>query len=350
MTIAEKIILICLLLLITFLPYTVNAQTDNAREASTFTFRQENDLYTGTDRDYTNGIKLTWISADLTDYRNNLNIPQWSYPLVEALPFVNEPGFQRTVSFSIGQNIYTPEDIREYDLMKDDHPYAGVTYCAIGFHSRNSHRMHTLEFDIGIVGPHSYAEKAQKMFHRWTNSKYPNGWHHQIKDEPFLNVYYERKMKFIGSVKPAGIGYDIIPHLGCSVGNAYTAASAGAQLRWGWNLPNDFGTSLIRPGSATNAPYNEEDPRFYEEPRRYGVHVFATVDGSAILKNIVLDGNIYRRSYHVDKEPFVGRVLIGLGIIVHRFKITYAYVHVTREFETQDDQQAYGTISVSYTF
>ena len=230
------------------MPPAARAPAETAREASTFTFHQENDLYTGTDRDYTNGIKLTWISADLTDYRNNPNVPQWSYPLVEALPFVNEPGLQRTLSFSIGQNIYTPEDIREYELMEDDHPYAGVTYCAVGFHSRSSRRMDTLEFDIGIVGPRSYAEKCQKAVHRWTNSDYPNGWEHQVKDELFLNVYYERKMKFLGSVKHAGIGYDIIPHLGCSVGNAYTAASAGAQLRWGWNLPNDFGTSLIRPG------------------------------------------------------------------------------------------------------
>ena len=64
----------------------------------------------------------------------------------------------------------------------------------------------------------------------------------------------------------------------------------------------------------------------------------------------MLDGNIYSRSYRVDKEPFVARVLLGFGMIIRRFKITYAYVHVSREFETQDDSQAYGTISVSYTF
>ncbi len=350
MTIQDKITRIFFLVLITAVPCTVYAQADTPRDASTFTFYQENDLYTGTDRDYTNGIKLTWISADLTDYRNNPNIPQWSYPLVESLPFVNEPGYVRTLSFSIGQNIYTPENIKESGLQEGDHPYAGISYCAIGFHSRNNQRMHTLELDMGIVGPHSYAEKIQKAVHRWTDSKYPSGWDNQIKDEPFLNVYYERKVKFLGTVRPAGIGYDIIPHLGCSVGNAYTAASAGAQVRWGWNLPNDFGTSFIRPGSDTNAPYDEDDPRFFPESGQFGVHVFAALHGSAVLRNVVLDGNLYRTSYHVDKEPFVAHVLLGFGMIVHRFKITYAYVHATRQFKTQDDSQAYGTISVSYTF
>ena len=69
-----------------------------------------------------------------------------------------------------------------------------------------------------------------------------------------------------------------------------------------------------------------------------------------MLRNIVLDGNLYRESYYVDKEPFVGRLLLGIGTIIHRFKITYAYVFITKEFETQDVPQAYGTITVSYTF
>jgi len=331
-------------------PATVRAQTDTPREATTFTFYQENDIYAGTDRGYTNGIKFSWVSADLTEYRQNSHIPAWSYPLIDALPFVNQPGFQRNISLSIGQNMYTPEDIMEEELIEGDRPYAGLSYLGIGFISRSSSRMDTLEFDVGIVGPHSYAEKSQKTVHKWTNSDYPQGWDNQIEDEPFLNIYYERKVKLLRSANPESIGYDVIPHAGCALGNAYTAANAGAQVRWGWNLPNDFGTSLIRPGSDTNAPYDEQDPRFYPEDRQFGIHAFAAVDGSAVLRNIVLDGNLFRRSYHVDKEPFVARVLFGVGTIIHRFKITYAYVFITREFETQDGTQAYGTITVSYTF
>ena len=350
MSALKSLILACSFLLITLVPEIACAQNETARDASTFTFYQENDIYAGTDRGYTNGIKFSWVSADLTDYRQNPHVPKWSYPLIDALPFVNEPGFQRNVSLSIGQNMYTPEDVEEEELIEGDRPYAGLSYLGIAFISRNSSRMDTLEFDIGIVGPHSYAEKSQKAVHKWTNSNYPQGWDNQIKDEPFLNIYYERKVKLLRSTNAGGIGYDLIPHAGCAVGNAYTAANAGAQVRWGWNLPNDFGTSFIRPGSDTNAPYDEQDPRFYPEHRQFGIHAFAAVDGSAVLRNIMLDGNLYRESYYVDKEPFVGRLLLGIGTIIHRFKITYAYVFITKEFETQDAPQAYGTITVSYTF
>jgi lipid A 3-O-deacylase len=80
--------------------------------------------------------------------------------VIEKLPFVNEPGFQHAVSFSIGQNIYTPEDLERSDLIQDDRPYAVITYLAIGLHSKNSHRMDSLELDLGIVGPYSYAEQC----------------------------------------------------------------------------------------------------------------------------------------------------------------------------------------------
>ena len=339
------------MLALLWLPYTGHAQTDTPREASTLTFYQENDIYAGTDRGYTNGLKLTWISQDLTEYRQNPHIPAWSYPLIERLPFVNEPGFQRTVSLSLGQNIYTPDDIQKYEQTDGDRPYAGIMYLEIGFHSRNHRRMDTIAFNIGIIGPHSYAEKSQKAVHEWTGSDYPNGWDNQIEDEPILNLYYERKWKFIQAKKDKnGYGYDFIPHMGCGVGNAFTAINAGGQVRFGWNLPNDFGTFVIRPGSDTNAPLDGKDPRFFPAKQQFGIHVFAAVDTSAVLRNITLDGNLIRKSYHVDKKPFVTQFVCGMGMIIHRFKFTYSYVWTTKEFETQEDEQAFGAITLSCTF
>jgi lipid A 3-O-deacylase len=50
------------------------------------------------------------------------------------------------------------------------------------------------------------------------------------------------------------------------VGNVATYLSAGAQLRAGWNLPPDFGYSVIRPGGVTQVDslrdrYGGDPPR-----------------------------------------------------------------------------------------
>ncbi|MBN2284711.1 MAG: lipid A deacylase LpxR family protein, partial [Deltaproteobacteria bacterium] len=260
-----------------------------------------------------------------------------------------EPGYQRSVSISLGQNIYTPEDISRTDLVKDDRPYAGIAYLAVGLHSRNEQVMNTFEIDAGIVGRHSYAEDFQMLIHQWIEEKEPRGWKHQLHDEPVVNLFFERKWKLFKKSR-GGFGCDLIPHLGFGAGNMFVGADAGSEVRFGWNLPNDFGTFLIRPGSDSNAPIDSSDPRFLDFFHRFGIHLFFAVDGRAVLRNILLDGNTFRDSHSVDKEYFVADLVGGAGMILDRFKITYAYVYQTKEFKTQEDPQTYGSISVSATF
>ncbi len=317
---------------------------------STFTFYLENDVFTGTDREYTNGIKFIWISHDLRNYRENPHIPEWGHRIIEHLPFVREPGFMRNVSISIGQNMYAPEDLERTDLIMDQRPYAGITYLAVGFHSKNSRRMDTLEIDLGILGPHSYAEEVQKTWHEWIDSAEPRGWDNQLNDEPILNVFYERKWKVLRSMGLEGFSYDFIPHLGFSLGNSFTGANFGGQFRFGWNLPNDFGTFLIRSGSDTNAPVDENDPLFSPVFRRFGMHFFTGVDARAVLRDILLDDNTFRDSHSVKKKRFVVNMMMGVGIIIHRYKISCAYVRQTREYDTQKEKQEYGAVTLSLLF
>ena len=79
-----------------------------------------NDTFAGTEREYTSGVRLTLVSTDLTENRENPELPEWGYPIIERLPFINEPGFQRSASLSVLQNIYTPEDLGRSDLIEDD--------------------------------------------------------------------------------------------------------------------------------------------------------------------------------------------------------------------------------------
>jgi hypothetical protein len=277
-------------------------------------------------------------------------LPLWMHRLIERMPFVNDPGEQRSVSVSLGQNIYTPEEKERSDLILDDRPYAGITYLGLGLHSKNPRQMDTLEFAIGIAGRHSYAEDCQEAIHNRIDSANPKGWSHQLHDEPILNLYFERKWKALKTGNSEGLGFDCIPHMGVAAGNAYTGVNLGGQVRFGWNVPNDFGTYLIRPGSDSNAPVDDADPRFFRPFHRFGVHLFFVVDGSAVARNILFDGNTFRDSHSVDKKPFVVDLIGGIGMIVHRFKITYSYVHRTKEFDTQKDEQNFGAISVSFTF
>lgn len=352
MYLSKRVLLtkIAVFFVIIFISFVFEVQAQEPKESQkawTFSIYFENDLFTHTDQHYTNGTKLSWISPDLTNYEESGKLPDWSLPLVHSLPFINEPDLQRNIALSIGQNMYTPGDISRKDLIEDDRPYAGWTYFGIAFHSKNDRRLDSIEFQVGIVGPESFTEQTQKFVHSARGINRPNGWDNQLKNEPGLNIIYERKWRLLEAKQ--GLGFDTITHLGCSVGNVSTYANTGIEARFGWNIPRDFGVSLIRPAGDTGAPVDEQDPRFFGI-RGFSLHFFTSIDGRAVLRDIFLDGNTFTDSHSVDKKHFVADIAAGISIIFHRFKLSYAQVFRTKEFREQEKEHTFGSITFSFTF
>ncbi len=350
-TLNKDLIMACLAVICLLFASRVAAEDEKKiqEESLTFSFYFENDLFADTDQNYTNGVKLTWISPDLTRYAESGQLPEWGLKIVQCLPFINESGFQRNIAFSVGQNMYTPEDISRSDLIEDDRPYGGWLYLGAAFHSKNEERLDSMEIQLGMVGPASFAEETQTFVHRLRDIQIPRGWDNQIKNEPGLAVVYERKWRSLVMGNPGGIGFDAIPHLGATIGNVYTYANAGLELRLGWNLPIDFGTSLIRPAGDSNAPSGTADLRLSGR-REFGVHLFGALNGRAVLRDIFLDGNTFRDSHSVDKKTFVGEAVAGIGLNYGRFKLSYAQVFQTKSFDIQKDNHSFGSITISFSY
>jgi len=338
------------LLMILSIPAVFGADQAWAQEKSwTFSFYFENDLFADTDQNYTNGVKLTWISSDLTSYAESGKLPDWSLPYIHRLPFINEPGLQRNIALTIGQNMYTPQDISRQDLIVDDRPYAGWTYFGIAFHSKNDRHLDTMEIQLGIVGPASFAEETQSLVHELGGSQRPNGWDNQLKNEPGLAVVYERKLRLLQGGDSGDPGFDVIAHLGGTLGNVYTYANTGMEVRAGLNIPTDFGDALIRPAGDTNAAVNALDPRLSGK-NGFGLYVFSSVSGRVVLRDIFLDGNTFADSHNVDKKYFVADVAAGVSLVIHHFKLSYAQVLRTKEFKGQQDNHSFGSITISFSW
>lgn len=318
---------------------------ERARNAPVFTLYFENDYFGGQDQHYTNGMKLSWVTGDLSEWGQE----GWRKTFVEAVPFVNQPGRQKNFGISFGQNIYTPQDTDLVIPDPDDRPYAGWSYLELSFISKTQRVMDTVSIQLGIVGPHSYAEDVQKAVHRWINDDQPRGWDSQLKDEPAINVSYERKWRFAARALSDVIGADFIPHAGASLGNVQTYANAGGTVRVGFNLPSDFGTDLIRNGGAVSTPVNDRDPRVAPD-RSWSFFVFGGADGRAVARDIFLDGNTFRDSPSVDKKNFVADAYYGVGVIVGTWQLTYTEAVRTREFDGQDRKSYFGSVTISKAF
>ena len=317
-----------------------------ASNSSTFTFSLENDLFGDTDQQYTSGIQIGWISADVDHYQQALDLPHWMF---KYLPFIPVKGAQKNIGVNIGQKIFTPEDLESRVVIEDDRPYAGWLYGALSFISKTESQLDTLEFQAGIIGPAALGEQAQNSIHDLRGFATAKGWDNQLENEPGLAIIYERKWRPWKSANPSGFGYDVITHLGGAIGNVYSYANAGAEARIGWNLPADFGTSLMRPGGNSSAPATYNDPRLNSQ-RNFGAHLFAGITGVVKLRDVFLDGNTFTDSHDVNKEYLVGDLVVGASVLIGQVKLSYAQVFRTREFEKQDIKHNFGSVSISLTF
>jgi len=327
---------------------TVPARAEGGGSFDTLTLYWENDAFLGTDGDYTNGLKLTFSTPYVAGQASS-HLPGWSYPIINLLPFVNDPATPRAVSVSIGQDIYTPEDTDRKDLNEDDRPYAGITYISTGYHSKTDGRKNSWEIIIGILGRHSYAEDIQNWVHDGIHSRRARGWDNQLKDEPLLEAVYESQWRLYRSGGGNGFNYDVIPHMGGRIGNISIYANTGAEFRFGWGLPGDYGTCPIRAGCETDSASDGAEIGFPADDR-FGFHFFLAADGRLVLWDITLDGNTIRDSHSVDTKMLVADLMAGIGMKYGRMKASYSYIYRTKQFTSQERDQIFGAISFSYSY
>lgn len=328
----------------------VMGQTDDRWTASFFL---ENDLFANTDQNYTNGIRASLVSPDLDDFQDE---DGQSFPLIDALSRLLRPFYPETPSgerpsfnvvASLGQLMFTPVDRRRLTVDPNDRPYAGWLYVGMGYHARTDRKLNSVEFNVGVVGPASLAQQSQDLVHNlWGVGRF-NGWDNQLENEPGLRLVLERKYRlwrYRFSFVEA-LSTDFITHWGLSLGNIATYANLGAEWRIGYNLPDDFGTSTLKPGGDNSAP-----GRGNISARPLQVQAFIATDIRGVAHDIFLDGNTFRDSHSVEKRPFVADVAAGVAVVRKRWRLSYAYIHRTREFRGQPQAQEYGALSLSYSY
>jgi hypothetical protein len=292
----------------------------------------ENDIFFDTDRDYTNGAEITYTTPPSQNVDTIV-------AFARRLPLFADTGDVRT-SYAIGQDMFTPEHTTLPVPLTSERPYAGFTYLSLALLEANTERLDQLQLQLGVVGPMALAKETQFWVHSIINDAKPKGWHYQLANEPALNLYYERSLRIIPRQSLLGMVLDIEPHLGGAVGTVYDYANAGAMVRLGINLPDDFGPLRMAPALPGSS--------FFEPEAGFSVYGFAGVDGRVMGRNIFLDGNTWRSSRFVDKDIFVGDLTVGAAVTLEHMRLAFTHVFRTREYKTQTSSDQFGAVSLSF--
>src|SRR6266850_3783859 len=212
-------------------------RADNGWEGHILSFIWENDGTAGSDRHYTEGARISYLSKDNA-------LPAWLKRFSSALPAFGYEVKAEKFGLAISQEIYTPEDLRASELVVDDRPYAGWLYGTAtlqrrGLTARGFPVMENLKVDLGVIGPEALAEETQKSWHGVS----PAGWANQLKFEPGLNLRYDRSYLFSSGTPRNPWRSDVIPFVDFSAGNVLTYFEGGLTFRFGYNIPNEFAAS-----------------------------------------------------------------------------------------------------------
>lgn len=340
--------MIQLLLLLTFIfSHSARAESSGSfepnskkKQGSAFAFYIENDSSNvggpGSDQGYTNGVKFSYIYAE--DH-----VPKWSKNSLQDLRWLDHDLDKSKVNFeiSLGQQIYTPNNIASPNLIPDDRPYAGWLYVGLATNLKEEFASHFFELDIGLVGPSALGKQIQNGYHKIVEKAPAQGWSHGLNDEPTLQLFYQKRFKYLNRQN-----FDLIPFYGAALGNVQIAVHVGGLARLGVNLPNDFGPS--RPSASDGDSFVPTTPS--QSDHQLGYYIFGSVRGNAIARNMFLDGNTFQSSHHVTKYPFNFDTEFGLGMQLFPVAVVWRYVVRSPEFKERSIFNGFGCLNITYFF
>jgi lipid A 3-O-deacylase len=300
---------------------SADVSTNATPQGYVFALNEENDKFVLPSRDkhYTQGLHISLLWPD-----DEIPTP------LQALAFVPDLGITdatRKYGIAVGQDIFTPKDIKTSSVLTNDRPYAGWLYFGLvrevrGPSLRGVPTLDHLELDLGVIGPDALAENSQNWFHSTIGSPPAHGWNHQLDNEPAILVLGQRKWLLWESGTDDALKLQLIPNVSVSLGNVITAAQLGTMLRIGHHIPDEFGKTM---------------------QLRNGWYAFSEIDARGVLYNAFLDGTLFNDGSHVDKEPGVGVFRAGVAFVFKRLEIRYTYNKLTREFQKQKSYDAYGS-------
>lgn len=315
-------IFITYLLLILALPSA--AQTiDNTLSYSTMSsdnyvrFTYDNDFFTATDGNYTQGIQLEYAHPVFK---------KAFYRRVLLTPFK-----ARTISgIAIEHNAYTPTNIVPDVILYGDRPYTAALMLrlySIGIDTVKNRRF-TSTLSLGVMGPHASGKWMQEGIHRGLDNVQPGGWQYQLKNDVVVNytMKYEHRLlsvrnNFLLHVLGSG-----------SIGTMNDKLSVGFNFMAG--------------------TYN--DPYGAANKRKFRVHVYAQPQASVIAYNALLQGGLFTKDniYAIPSKDIERLVLSGRAGIVFNIAGIYLehfYGISTKEFSTQKSFY-WGGIQMGFAF
>ncbi len=261
-----------------------------------------NDVVFQTDKYYTNGINLAYVTEN-------------SMGLLAPLHFLHNDASVSFNSVTLRQDIFTPQKMDAGIYNKLDRPFA--SYLLVGSKKTSLNYdtkfLFTSQFEVGVLGKYAGGELVQNGVHAaLPTSSHVYGWENQVQSDLALNYSLEAEKGLINH-ELFGMSGD----LHGTVGLPHTYAGTGVTLRAGEY--HDYFSNL--------GLYRSNGWRMY---------AFANIDANVVVYNATLQGGLFNpivETNRMELNSFVIKAKSGINLSYKYFNFEIGMQQVSPEFK-----------------
>ncbi len=296
-------------------------------DRGTLTLLVENDVIFALDRHYSSGVAGLWTTS-------RAGTPNFMRAIGRLFA---EDGEVRA-TFGGGHNIYTPRSIILRNLDDRDRPFAALLYATAGIQTITARHFDDLTLTLGVIGPAALGRQVQRVIHVAIGPT-PRRWDTQLPNEPAAILSYQHTWRYhLGTF--GDLTTEIFPHIGVAVGNVYDYTAAGLTIRFGDNMPLDYGPRRVLPGIQGSGAFSQTN--------NFGWYYFIGGEVRSVIRNIFIDGATFRDSRSVERNPMVVDAQFGWALVWKNTRVSMTHVMRSKEFERQTKPDFFGSLDLSF--
>jgi len=334
-----------------------SAAAEIARAPGYFTFYLDNDMFGGSDKNYTNGVRFSWISEgeklqEFVPARGQLEKLAGvggDYRLVRAVSGFDKDSVENgtlelNYGLSLTQLMYTPTDPLSTTQPPGQRRYAGWLGLGFSVHARDPHALNSAELIFGTTGPRSLAEQSQDFVHELRDIQRFEGWDDQIPNEFTLDLSFVQKRRLrIHDAPSTGFSVDGFSEWGVRLGSMRTQAYAGGFFRAGLNLPADFSDPRLSSTAYSHQFFGGESVQ--EKP--WSVYALFGADLTGVAFDATLDGPMFDdfdTGNH--REPWYADAFVGFGLRWRTVEFSYVHTWRSKTFREERRHSDFGSVAL----
>ena len=297
-----------LLLLLLVVPMLLKAQKiDNMvsfrdiKSTNYFRFHYDNDYFTSTDKEYTQGYNFELVSPSLAK-----NPIQYL--------FITPKNSEFKYGLSLEHIGFTANNIASDQIQYNDRPFAAAIMLKSFLIATDTIQKSRLisSLNLGIIGPGAFGGDMQTAIHRATGNTIPLGWYNQIKNDAVLNyeITYEKQLLRFHDF------FTIQTNVTLRLGTLFTNASVGFNATLG----------------IINSPFTS-----VKNKNKFQLYCYTQPLLNIIGYDATLQGGLFnRKSVYIIKnneiEHFTAQNNYGIVLQYRGVFLEYSRTVLTREF------------------